>query len=227
MASYLMKYKGTYRLKVELDQSTNDFVRDEDGSVEDVDVYIDCQHGSKIFVYGHINNTRPVWLWAYIPSIIRGHKIVKELKENNIELIDVRENDEEVEFKFKASDIEIVAELMKARTYGAGISPFSTKNLPKTNVEIPIEKMALYKEITNVFSKGEFLIISRITNDFIDNIMQKSLCGRGKRKIPPFDIRKDMREMKLSRQLKEYIYVKGYWEEYLDYLKKEIEKNYK
>jgi len=31
----------------------------------------------------------------------------------------------------------------------------------------------------------------------------------------------------MARQVKEFIYIKGLWEEYLNYLKKEIEKNYK
>ena len=50
--SYLMKYKGTYRLLPELDMSTNDFPRRPDGSIEDIDVYIACQYGNKIKCYG-------------------------------------------------------------------------------------------------------------------------------------------------------------------------------
>ena len=219
-----MKYKGKYRLKVELDQYTNDFTRREDGSLEDIDVYIDCQNGCKIFLYGHINNTKPVWLWAYIPSLGRGHNIIKALKEKDIMLVDVRENDEEVEFKFKAADIEIVAELMKAKTSGASISPFSSKNLPKSDVKIPTDEIARYKEITSVIPKTDLLFISRSTNEFIDNILQKGLRKSTKNK--KFDCRQDMRKLKMARQVKEYIYTKNYWNEYLDYLKKEITKIY-
>ena len=225
MANYLMKYKGTYRLKTELDQNTNDFVRDDNGIIEDIDVYIDCQYGNKIFVWGHMNNTRPVWLWAYIPSIGRGHNIVKALTEKGIELIDVRENDEEVEFKFRASDIEPVAEVMKAKTFGAGISPFSSKNLPKSDVEIPTEEIERYKEITSVIPKSDLLFISRATNEFLDNILQKGL--RKTTKDKNFNCKSDMKKLKMGRQSKEYIWVKNYWEEYLNYLKKEIEKIYK
>lgn len=226
--NYLLKYKGKYRLLCELDQNTNDFSRNDDGSIEDIDVYISCQHGNRIYTFGHIDNKRPVWLWAYVPSLIRGHNIVKILKEKGVEYIDYMENDEEVEFKFKAADIEIVAELMKARTSGASISPFSNKNLPRSEVEIPTDKMALYKEITSVIPKGDLLLISRLTNDFLENILSKSLGKKGKKRSNvSFDHKADMKKLKLARQVKEYIYVKNMFNEYLDYLKKEIEKIYK
>lgn len=222
MASYLMKYKGKYRLLCELDQNSNDFPRSDDDSIEDIDVYISCQHGSKIFVYGHIDNKRPVWLIAYIPSLGRGRNIIKALNEKGVEYIDCIESDEEVEFKFRASDIEIVAELMKARTSGASISPFSNRNLPKSDVKIPTEKIALYKEITSVIPKGDLLIISRLTNDFLEEILSKSLGRGGKKKFTPFDYKSDMKKLKLARQSKEYIFVKGYFDEYLDYLENNL-----
>lgn len=216
MANYLMRYKGKYRLLCELDQNTNDFPRDDNGNIEDIDMYISCQYGNRIYNYGHGK------LIAYVPSLGRGHNIIKTLKEKDVEYFDLIETDEEVEFKFKAADIETVAELMKARTSGASISPFSSKNLPKTKVEIPKEKMALYKEITKDIPKGELLCISRATNEFLDNIMPKSLCRRTKKKSTTFNIREDMKKMKLARQSKEYIWVKGYFDEYLDYLKNNL-----
>ena len=223
--NYLMRYKGKYRLLPQLDQNTNDFPRDIDGSIDDTDIYISCQNGCKIFLYGHINNTKPVWLQGYVPSLGRGHNIIKALKEKNIMFVDYKENDEEVEFKFKAADIEIVAELMKAKTSGAGISPFSSKNLPKSDVEISTEEIARYKEITSVIPKDDLLIISRLTNSFLDDILQKSLRKSTKNKS--YDYKSDMRKLKMARQVKEFIYTKGLWEEYLSYLKKEFENIYK
>lgn len=214
--NYLMKYKGKYRLLCELDQNTNDFVRNEDNSIEDIDVYIACQHGNKIFNWGHGK------LIAYIPSVGRGKNIVKALNENGVEYTDYLETDEEVEFKFKAADIEIVAELMKAKTSGASISPFSTKNLPKSNVVIPTDKIALYKEITSDIPKGDLLIIYKLTNEFLDEILAKALGRKGKRKLVLFDYKSDMKKMKLARQTKEYIYIKGLWSEYLDYLENNL-----
>ena len=224
MANYLMRYKSKYRLLCELDQNTNDFPRDDNGNIDDTDVYISCQNGNRIMTYGHIDNKRPVWLIAYIPSLIRGHNIIKALKEKGIEYIDYLETDEEVEFKFKAADIDVVSELMKARTSGANISPFSSRNLPKTKVEIPTDKIALYKEITSIIPKSDLLLISRLTNDFLGNILSKSLRNRGQK---TYDYKSEMKKLKMSRQVKEYIYIKNMWNEYLNYLEKEIVKKYK
>lgn len=235
MANYLMKLKGKYRVLPEIDQATNDFPRNKfidikenkDDNIEDADIYIPCYNGSKIMMYGHVDNKKPIWLIGYIPSIGRGHNVIKALKENGIEYIDHIENSEEVEFKFKAADIEIVAELMKAKTSGAKTSVFSTKNLPKSDVEIPTEKIELYKEITSVIPKGDLLIIYKLTNSFLDNILQKTLRKALKKDGILFDYMNDMKTLKMSRQVKEYIYVKGFWDKYLDYLKKELEKIYK
>lgn len=213
--NYLMKYKGIYRLLPELDLSTNDFPRTPSGEIEDIDIYISCQYGNKIKCYGHIEKKRPVWLIAYIPSIGRARNIKKALDELGIEYIDYTENDIEADFKFKAKDIEEVAKLMKAKTSGAGISPNSVKNLPKSDYTIPVENLRPYKEITVVIPKGDILIISQITNRFMDEILSK--------KYKRIDIKSDMRKKCMARQIKEYIHSMGMWDEYLNYLKKEID----
>ena len=43
-----MKYKGTYRLKAEIDQSTNDYPRDDSGGIDPSfdDIYIKCYGGA-------------------------------------------------------------------------------------------------------------------------------------------------------------------------------------
>lgn len=218
MANYLMRYKGKYRLLCELDQNTNDFPRDDNGNIEDIDMYISCQHGNRIYNFGHGK------LIAYIPSLGRGRNITKALKENSVEYTNYIETDEEVEFRFKATDIEIVAELMKAKTSGASISPFSSKNLVKRkDIIIPQEEVDKYKEIISVIDKKDLLIINRITKQFINN-MEKSLKKSTKDKA--FDIKKDMKKSMLSRQSKEYIYYKNYWNKYLKYLENEINTYY-
>ena len=162
--NYLMKYKGVYRILPELDQETNDFIRDENDNIEDADIYITCQHGCRISTYGHIDGKKAVWLSAYIPSIGRGRNIVKAVKEQNINIEQYEETDEEVQFIFLAKDIEPIAKLMKAKTSGSGISPFSTKNLPKAkNVSLPAEELERYKKIINMVDKKNLLIIHRIT----------------------------------------------------------------
>lgn len=222
-----MKYKGKFRLLPELDKETNDFPRDPiTGQVDESynDIYIACAYGNKITEYGQMpDNKKTMWLIAYIPSVVRGRNIKKILDEKNIDTVDYRELDFEVEFKFKAKDIDIVADLMKAKTGGANISPFSTRNLPKANVKIPTEEIEKYKAIVSVVQKCDLLLIHRITEDFLAKILQKKY-----KKIvdKSFDYKSDMRKMKMSRMKKEYIFQKGMWDEYLVYLKKEVQKFY-
>ena len=224
MPNYILKFRNKYRLLPEIDKSTNDFVKNSDGSYADEDIYIPCAYESKITTYGHMkDNKKTVWLTAYIPSIGRGRNIKKALDEKGIEYVGYIETSIEVEFKFKAKDIDEVATLMKARTSGASISPFSTKNLGKANVKIPTEEIERYKAITVKVEKDDLLLIHRITEDFLTNILSKKL-----RKIErSFNLQFDMRKLMMSRMVKEYIYTKNFWNEYLTYLKKEIDKFYK
>ena len=96
--SYLIdKYKGKYRIRCPYDLSTNQFPRKLNGTFEDIDLFIDCQYGNKIFYYG-----RNI-LQAYIPSIIRGHNIIKYINDNfgQDAIFDIEETSQEVLFKFK------------------------------------------------------------------------------------------------------------------------------
>lgn len=226
MANYLMKYKGQYRILPEIDLKTNDIPRDKDGEVADGydDLYISCQNGNKIYAYGaDENNSKLIYLVGYIPSIGRGRNITKELKKQKVEYFDYLETDAEIEFKFKAKDIEPVAKLMKARTSGASISPFSNKNLGKNkDIKLPEEEMDRYKQISSKVQKGDALLIHRITTRFLDDILTKE-C---KKKDKLFDLKADMKKLCLSRQVKEYIYTKNLFDEYLEYLDEEISKHY-
>lgn len=211
-----MNYKGKYRILPEIDVGKNDFPRDFKGRIVDTDIYIACQNGNKIMTYGHINGKRMVWLIAYISSIGRARNIKKSLDELGIEYRDYTENDIEADFKFKSSDIDTVAKLMKAKTGGANISPFSVKNLPQS--VYTIENIDDYKEIRDSVKKEDLLIISQITNRFISEIMQK--------KYRHIQLKGDIKKKCMSRQLKEYIHSMGEWNSYLKYLKDEINKFY-
>lgn len=199
-----MRYKGTYRLKAPYDLRNNQYGRKLNGTLEDIDVYIDCQHGNKIFHYG-----RSI-LQAYIPSLIRGHNILKKLEELYGQDIvsDVEESDSEVLFKFNAKDIDRIIPLLKPKTSGAGISPFSSKNLPKTKYDIPDVDFTLYKNIIQNVTQKDRIYLSHMTNDFIKSITTKS---------NPYDeIKKDMVAKGLKG--KEYIHSIGKWDAYIKYL---------
>lgn len=223
MANYLMRYKGIYRLKAHVDESTNDFPRDLNGVIDSDDVYIKCAFNGQIYSYG-----RGI-LVAYIPSIGRGHNILKALGERlcgfNISTIkidykplydallsegtikNIMENDEEIEFRFHAKNIDLIAEYLKPLTAGASISPFSIKNLPK-------DELSLYKDITADIPKEDIILISQITRRFINDKIAKSKQYRSK------NIRSEMRKSMLKG--KEFIHYSGFWDQYIEYLKREL-----
>lgn len=219
-----MKYKGTYRVLPVLDEVYHDLPRDNNGNIchEEVELYIACKYGNKITEYGKDSSNRMV-LRAYIPSIGRGRNIKRSLDAQSIPYTNYLETDEEVEFRFKAKDIEPIAELLNVKTGGANISPFSNKNLPKADVEIPIAEIERYKAATAEVQNGDLLIIHRITTDFLSNFLEKKYKKiEGKK----FDLNTDMKKMKMSRMAKEYIWSKGMFNEYLKFLEDKIKEFY-
>lgn len=225
MSHYLMKYKGVYRVLPVLDEVYHDLPRDVSGNIlhEDVELYIACQYGNKITEWGKDTSNRML-LKAYIPSIGRGRNVRKAMDAKGITYTNYLETDEEVEFRFKAKDIAKIAELMRVKTAGANISPFSVKNLPKTNVEIPLAEIERYRAIVASVQKEDLLIIHRITTDFLSNFLEKKYKKLGDKK---FSYTVDMKKMMMGRMAKEYIWSKGMFDEYLDFLQKKIEKFYK
>lgn len=215
---YLMRYKGKYRLLPVIDQETNDFPRTPSGDVEeDIEIYITCQHNNRIYAYG-TDGHKEMQLAAYIPSLGRGRNIRKTMDKEKIQYYAYDETDEEVRFLFSAKDIEKVASLLKAKTGGANISPMSKRNLPKDkSVQIPYEDMKRYKDITSGLDKNRMFSIKSVNKSFMDNVLAKKL-KENPRTRKPFDYKADMRRLMLAGKTKEYIWVKGLWKEYIDYL---------
>lgn len=222
-----MKYKGIYRLMAHIDQNTNDFPRDERGNIDSDDVYIKCSYGNQIYHYGRST------LVAYIPSLGRGHNILlalgKELcggedripydelyllLEQQGKIWDIVENDKEIEFKFSAKDIELIAKYLKPQTGGANISPFSSRNLPKRKYDIDLTDLQEYREIINKIPKGNILIIKNLTSQFLNDILKKDKVYRR------VDINADMKKKMLKG--KEYIHYIGKWNDYIKFLKENI-----
>lgn len=215
---YMMKYKGSYRLLPVIDQETNDFPRTPNGDVEeDLEIYIACQHGNKIYAYG-TDGHKEMQLAAYVPSLGRGRNVRKAMDKEKIEYYAYDETDEEVRFLFSSNDIEKVAKLLKAKIGGANISPMSKRNLPKDNsVTISDDDMAMYKNATSSINCGNMTRLKSLNKSFMDNVLAKRL-KENPRARKPFDYKTDMRKMKMSRNIKEYIWSKGLWKEYIDYL---------
>ena len=215
---YMMKYKGNYRLLPVIDQETNDFPRTPSGDVEeDIEIYIACQYGNRIYAYG-TDGHKEMQLAAYIPSLGRGRNIRKAMDKEKIEYYAYDETDEEVRFLFSAKDIEKVASLLKVKTGGANISPMSKRNLPKDkSVQIPDEDMKRYRDITSSLGKDKMFSIKSVNKSFMDNVLAKKL-KENPRARKPFDYKTDMRKMRMSSSIKKYIWSKGLWKEYIDYL---------
>lgn len=211
MSGYLVNhYKSVYRILPVINNATNDFCRDCNDKIDEDNVYIQCYYNSRIWHYGRSK------LIAYIPSVQRGHNVVKALKKNSVNVFDCDESDEEVVFKFNASDMDQVASLMKPKTSGAKTSPFSSKNLPKAQVDIPENELARYKSLVSKLGTSGMSVIRTANKNFLDDVLAKKLRPKGKRK--PFDYTSDMKTMCLSRDTKSYVYAKGLWEDYLKFL---------
>lgn len=215
---YMMKYKGKYRLLSPIDTETNDFPRTPSGDVEeDLEIYITCQHGSKIYAYG-TDGHKEMQLASYVPSLGRGRNVRKAMDKEKIEYYAYDETDEEVRFIFSSNDIEKVARLLKAKISGANISPMSKRNLPKNNnVIIPDDDMAMYRNVTSSINSSNMAKLKSINKSFMDDVLAKRL-KENPRARKPFDYKADMRKLMLAGKTKEYIWVKGLWKEYVDYL---------
>lgn len=207
--SYLIdKFKSRYRIKAPYNQWTNDFTRKLNGNLEDVDCYIDCLYGNKVFHYG-----RDI-LIAYVPSLGRGHNILKNIEENDKSIIyNIEETDSEILFKFKYSDSDKIIPLLKPKTFGSNISPFSSKNLPRNKeFKIPDEDLNLYKEIVAKIPQEYILTLTHITNSFVKSLATKN--------NPIENIKADMKLKGLKG--KEYIYLIGKWNDYIKFLKENL-----
>lgn len=92
---------------------------------------------------------------TYIPSLQRGHNIIKSIKDMGKEdiIIKVIETSIEVLIHFHVKDIEVIADLCGAKTNGKNVSPFSVRNLPKSDkpkynkYEVPQESKELYDKM--------------------------------------------------------------------------------
>lgn len=144
----ISNYKGRYRIKYEYDKNTNQFPRKLDGTFED----IDCYKNIRIFYYGKSI------LNVYIPSLIRGHNIIKQIYKELGEYIifNIRRNDSEVMFCFNACDMDKIEKYLRPKISGAKISPFSSKNLPQNKeYKIPEGKLNIYKQIFEIWGKSK------------------------------------------------------------------------
>ena len=187
---------------------TNTFPREYTGLYSENDIYIDCYKNIRIYHYG--NRT----LMAYIPSIGRGHNIIKLINEIESDLIfDIEETSQEILFKFNYKHSDKIIPLLNPKTSGANISPFSSRNLPKNkDYKIPDEEFVSYKDIVSKIPRERMIDITHTTNNYLKSLTTKRNTWE--------DIKADMAKKCLKP--KEYIHSIGKWNDYINYLRKEL-----
>lgn len=217
MDNYLWTHYGKkYRVRAHYDQQTNDFIRDDNGELDPDfgDFYMSGTGGIEI---KHGTGSE---LACYIPKLQKGNNvlrnyyeattgksyknksmdaIVKALKEsgyvNDCDIMSI-----EVFFTFDAKHLDILAPIVKLRTSGARISPFSTRNLPKAPYTIPKADMDKYKKAKDGLSGLE---IARLNEQFIaENFDSDFKTNLRKEMLKPI----------------QYFHKEGLWDRYCEFV---------
>lgn len=205
MSKYLIdKFGGTYRVLCPIDKSTNDYPKEINGSYSSNDLYIKCANKVQIF---HLGGST---LQAYIPSLGRGRNILRAVDPSLI--FNIEETNAEVLFCFKATDMDKVVPYLKPSTLGAGISPYSSKNRPKTAYTIPSEDLDVYTDIMAQISSENRLAIGHMTQEFYKTKY------KSKKAYEAF--KQDLKTSGMKN--KEYIHSRGLWTDYIKYLQKTL-----
>lgn len=222
MDKYLIdKCKGKYRVYAHYDLKTLDFPRDYEGNIDASfgDFYLKGKYDVEIkHAYNNI-------LTCYVPSLTRGKNFIvkyynkiynKNIKGFNQRIVEELKNDKyidsvdildfEVLFTFNIKYLDIINEIVHIKTSGANISPFSVKNLPKKEYEIPKSDLETYKTIIKHFNANQILTYG---NNFFKDILQISNAN--------FLIKKE----RLKRN--QWIHKNGYWDEWIKYLRSQLE----
>ena len=141
-------------------------------------------------------------------------QLYKDLVETKI-ISYISETDEEIIWRFKDKDLEFMFQFITPQTYGASISPFSSKNLPKKKYEINQEDLVAYKKMLDSLEQKDKLATGLITRQFIKEYIPKTY-----KKYRNQNMDAVMKKTQLKG--KEFIHSIGLWNEYIEYLKGEL-----
>lgn len=214
MYRYLLKYVGTYRVRAVYDIEKEDFPRTKTGGIDPTfeDLYINCTRG----VIKHTYKGNDILVLCFYEKVGTTNNVYKEIKEKYPKL------DIEKEFcgsdgfiYFHAKDIKKIATIVKPKTSGAKIDPFSNKNLPKVVYKIPAKDMAELYSLTEELSKTETMhFYKKVNSDFINGV--RKLNGE------KFNAKEELKKSRLGSR--EFIHSVGLWDKYLTYVKKQLKK---
>ena len=208
MYRYLLKYVGTYRVKAEYDLEKQDFPRTELGTIDPSfeDLYISCSRGC---VIKHTYIDKDILVLCFYDKVRTARNVFEELKKKYPAInISYEELDADGFIYFNANDIKKVATIVKPKTSGKDISPFSSKNLPKADYKIPSKDLSELYELTKDMDRIDTLHFFKSVNS---EFMSKQT--------------KKLQEAKKSSRLatKEFIHSSGLWDKYIRFVRKHLE----
>lgn len=208
MYRYLEKYTGTYRVLGHLDLDTNDYPRDENGSIDESydDLYIPCSRGKSVIKHTY---EKDILVICFYGKASTAKNVYTELKDKykNIYLKFERIGEDGLIY-FNADDIKKIATIIKPKTSGASIKWNSNRNLPKVEYEIPKVDLDRLAKITKNLTKTQKMQFGRkVSSEFLDS----------------HKIKDEQKQSRLSQ--KEFIHSKGLWDDYMIKAKREV-KNY-
>lgn len=208
MYRYLEKYTGTYRVLGYLDLVTNDFPRDENGSIDDSyeDLYIPCSRSKCVIKHTYDQDKLVACFYGKVSAARNAFNEIKG-KYKNID-VELEEVGEDGLIYFYDEDIKKVATILKPRTSGASIKWNSNKNLPKIEYNIPKEDLKKYNDIIKDLDRTQKMLFGK---KLISKVLNTD------------KLKEQQKTSRLSA--KEYIHSSGLWDKYIKAAKEEI-KNY-
>lgn len=249
--SYLIDhYKGKYRLLCEYDKSTNQFPRKLNGTFEDIDIYIACLKGIKIFYNG---NSR---LQAYIPSLQSGRNIIKiiyskyinpnnciieqkeiqkedgscmtkniiTIKDEALMLSDLKNNKDSIIYNIEETDSEVL--FLFHSKYMDKLEDIFKPKMAGASIS-PFSSKNLPRNKNYIIPDGELKayknIIQNIPKNQVLNITHSTvnfIKSLATKRNTYDDIKNDMALKCLKG--KEYIHSIGKWDEYIKWLEKNL-----
>lgn len=208
MYRYLLKYVGTYRVKAEIDYFKNDFPRNDAGQIDESfdDLYIPCAKG----VIKHTYLGNDILVVCFYDKIGTANNVYKELL-NKYPKLDIEfENDGCDGFiYFDSHDINKIATIIKPRTSGAKINPFSNTNLPKPEYKIPSKDLndlySITKDLDRIHTMQFF---KQVNVDFTKKLTK--------------ELKQELKQTRLG--FREFIHSKNLWQDYVKFVTKSYSK---
>lgn len=213
MFRYLEKYVGKYRVLAPYDLDTKRFPVNDTGGVDDSfdDLYIPCRKG----VIKHTYEQDRLAVWFYSKST-QGKNVYKALTKKYPKLdLKYEDYEEDCAIYFNSEDINKVSTIVKPRTSGASVKPYSSKNLPKPDYNIPGKDLARLYSITKDMDRVTKMHFIKACNKEFNNTINKI---KGKK----YDAEKERKESNMKP--KEFIHSIGLWDDYIEFVSEQYNK---